>query len=85
MPGMTAERTPLPWWWRLLRACCFVAAGITFWVIFACIASEGEAPEEAQEASRQERVCVSIAARLMIGFGAAGLWLDRSARRRNAR
>jgi hypothetical protein len=46
---MTAERTPLPWWWRLLRACCFVAAGITFWVIFVCIASEGEAPEEAQE------------------------------------
>jgi hypothetical protein len=54
-------------------------------VILVGIASEGEAPEEAQEASRQDRVCVGVAAPLMVGFGAAGLWPDRSARRRNAR
>jgi hypothetical protein len=65
---------------RLLRRC-----RDHLLVIFVCIASEGEAPEEAQEASRQERVCVSVAAPLMVGFGAAGLGLDRSARRRNTR
>jgi hypothetical protein len=83
--AMTADPPPMPWWWRLVRSFCFVAAGIAFLVIFVCMASEGEDGETEQENSRQERVCLLVAAPIMIDFGGAGWWLDRAARRRGAR
>jgi hypothetical protein len=82
---VTAGRATLPWWWRLLRACCFVISGIAFMVMFVCMASEGEDGETEEVNSRQERVCLAAAAPLMIGFGGAALLLDRSARRRRVR
>jgi hypothetical protein len=82
---VTADRATLPWWWRLLRACCFVLAGIAVMVVFVCMASEGGNGETEKKNSHQERVCLSVAAPLMIGFGGAALWLDRSARRQRPR
>ena len=66
---VTADRATLPWWWRLLRACCFVLAGIAVMVVFVCMASEGGNGETEKKNSHQERVCLSVAAPLMIGFG----------------
>jgi hypothetical protein len=76
------EQADLAWWWSLLRACCFVVSGIAFMVMFVCIASEGDDGETEEVNRRQERVCLAVAAPLMIGFGGAGLLLDRAARRR---
>jgi hypothetical protein len=72
-PACAGDPANPAWWWRLLRACCFVSSAIALMVVFACLGSEGDDGEMA---------CLMVAAALTIGLGGAGVLLDRAARRR---